>query len=72
MSDVIMRMQVRASSTGSRGVEDIIHSAYSPMIAETNGALHEDPFFRVSPAIAVGDRYLSEASEVSDTAPAKK
>ena len=72
MSDVIVRMQVRASPTGSRGVEDIIQSAYSPMFAETDGALQEDPFFRVSPAIAVGDGYLSEVSERSDMAPARK
>lgn len=72
MSDVIMRMQVSASPTGSTGVDDIIQSAYSPMIAKTNGALQGDPFFRVSPAIAVGDGYLSEVSEQSDMAHARK
>lgn len=70
MVDVIVRMQVRASPTGSRGVDDIAQTAYSPMIAETNGAFQEDPFFRVSPAIALGDGYLSEALASEKIVPA--
>lgn len=70
MVDVIVRMQARASPTGSRGVDDIVQTAYSPMIAETNGAFQEDPFFRVSPAIAVGDGYLSEGLAPEKIVPA--
>ena len=72
MSDIIVRMRVSASLTGSRGVDDVIQSAYSPMIAETNDASQGDPFFRVSPAIAVGDSYLSKATELPDMALIKK
>ena len=64
MPDVIVRTQVRPSSTGSTGTTNGNgKSAYSPAIAETNAVTQRDPFFRVSPAIAVGDGYLTEMSE---------
>ena len=72
MSDVVVRTQILATATGSVGASNFIQDAYSPIFVETEGASREDPFFRVSPAIAVGDSYLSELSELPDIAPPKK
>ena len=69
MTSLIVTLQSRATLTGSRGVENMVPNAYSPLFAETNGVPQEDPFFQVSPAFAVGSGYVSEES---NTAPAKK
>ena len=65
MTNLVVTLQSRATLTGSRGVENMVPNAYSPLFAETNGVPQEDPFFQVSPAFAVGIGYVSKESSAT-------
>lgn len=62
MSTHVVIIETQPASTVSCGRSDFDEDAFDPRLATTNGTFPDDPFFRISPAIAVGDAYVNEGA----------